>query len=126
MPQELPEHQCINLIGLETWMFDTPDGRVSIKTHARVRTDNGEAVRDACTDGLGISMSSTWNIYKHLQRGELIQILRDYPLVSETALWAVYPSSRLLAPKVRVFIDHFAECYGSPPYWDQQLQSLYR
>ena len=121
-PQELRNHHCINLIGLETWVFDTPDGRVSIKTHGKVRTDNGEAVRDGCADGLGISMSSTWNIYKHLQRRDLVQILRDYPLISKTALWAVYPSSRLLSPKVRVFIDYFAERYSSPPYWDNYLQ----
>ncbi|TKB26203.1 LysR family transcriptional regulator [Desulfopila sp. IMCC35006] len=121
-PDELRDHQCINLLGLETLVFETPTGQVSIKTKGRVRTDHGETVRDACADGLGIAISSTWSVYQHLERGELVQILRDYPLVSETAIWAVYPSSRLLAPKVRVFIDYFGGCYGSPPYWDEKLR----
>jgi len=89
-----------------------------LKTRGRLRTDNGEAVRDACVDGLGIALNSTWSVYRHLQRGELVEILADYPLVSDTAIWAVYPSSRLLAPKVRAFIDDFAERFGDAPYWD--------
>ena len=68
-------------------------------------------------------LRAVWT-YQHLQQGTLIQILRDYPLISDTAIWGVYPSSRLLAPKVRVFIDYFAERYGSPPYWDQTLVAI--
>lgn len=120
-PADLRHHQCINLIGLESWAFDTPDGRLNLKTKGPFRSDNGEAVRDACVAGLGIAINSTWNAYQHLRRGELVQILSDTPLVSDTAIWAVYPSSRLLAPKVRTFIDYFADCYGTPPYWDKNL-----
>lgn len=118
-PHDLRNHQCINLIGLEALVFDTPEGRLNIKTRGILQTDHGEAVRDACAAGIGIAMSSTWNVYKHLQQRTLVQVLQDFSLVSETAIWAVYPSSRLLAPKVRVFIDYFAKCYGSPPYWDE-------
>lgn len=117
-PQALAEHQCINLIGLENWLFDSPSGQLNIKTKGKLRTDNGEAMRDACVAGLGLSVNATWSVYQHLRRGELVQILQDYPLVSHTAIWAVYPSSRLLAPKVRAFIDYFAGYYGDPPYWD--------
>lgn len=120
-PHELRDHQCITLVGLESWVFDTPEGHLNIKTKGSFRTDHGEAVRDGCVDGLGIAMNATWNVYQHLERGELLQILKNYPLVSGAAIWAVYPSSRLLAPKVRAFIDYFGECYGSPPYWDQKL-----
>lgn len=122
-PEELSHHQCLNLIGLENWGFDTPQGRINVKTKGCFRSDNGDAIRDACVDGLGIAMNSTWSVYKHLQRGELVQVLKEYPFVSDTALWAVYPSSRLLAPKVRAFIDYFADYFGNPTYWDQQLDT---
>ncbi len=120
-PQELRNHQCINLMGFDSWVFDTSDGHLSVKTNGRFRTDNGETLWDACADGLGIAINATWSVYKHLHRGELVQVLLDYPLVSDTGIWAVYPSSRLLAPKVRVFIDYFAELYGSEPYWGQNI-----
>ena len=121
-PQDLHTHQCINFIGLESWVFRTPDGQLNIKTGGRLRTDSAEAMRDACIAGLGLSVNATWSVYQHLQRGELIQVLADYPLVFDNAVWAVYPSSRLLAPKVRAFIDYFADYYGDPPYWEQYDQ----
>ena len=120
-PQDLSKHKCINLSGYDNWIFDTPDGHFSIKTKGRFRTDNGEAVRDACAEGLGITISSTWSVYQHLHNRQLVQILKDYPLVSDTAIWAVYPSSRLLPLKVGAFIDYFAERYSATPYWDQKL-----
>ena len=119
-PQKINDHQCISLFGLENWTFDTPKGQVTIKTKARFRSDNGEAIRDACVDGLGITINSKWIAYKHLQSGELIEILKGFPLVSNTSIWVVYPSSQLLAPKVRVFIDYFSELYASPVYWDKK------
>lgn len=118
-PEELQNHQCITLIGLDSWAFASPSGHKTIKTAGRFRTDNGEAMRDACMAGLGIALNSTWSVFEQLERGELIEILPDHPLVYNTAIWAVYPSSRLLAPKVRLFIDFFAERFGEPPYWDQ-------
>tara|TARA_R110002167_G_scaffold876_3_gene3869 strand:+ start:9865 stop:10755 length:891 start_codon:yes stop_codon:yes gene_type:complete len=117
-PEALNSHQCITLIGLDDWPFHTPKGQVSIKVKGALRTDNGEAVRDACINGLGITISSKWSVYKHLQNGELIQILSEYPIATNTAIWAVYPSSRLLAPKVRAFIDYFTEYFGDIPYWE--------
>lgn len=122
-PKELLQHQCIHLIGLETLVFNTPDGPLSVKSKGHFRTDHGESVRDACVDGLGIAMSARWSVYQHLARGELVQILKDYPLLEAAAIWAVYPSSRLLAPKVRAFIDYFVAYYGETPYWDVAADS---
>lgn len=116
-PEDLANHHCVNFIGLETWEFETPSGPKSIKTNNIIRTDDGEAARNACVNGLGITLCSTWCCYQQVQSGELIPILKDYPLLSDTAIWAVYPSSRLLAPKVRVFIDFFAERFSDCPYW---------
>lgn len=117
-PKDLTRLPCINLFGMESWSFETADGPKTFKTNNRLRTDNGEAARDAALSGIGITQSSTWCCYEHIQRGELVQVLKNYPLMSNTAIWAVYPSSRLLAPKVRAFIDYFAECFGDDPYWE--------
>lgn len=114
----LTDFNCVGLMGLEEWGFDAPNGRQNIKPKYIVRMDNGEAVRDACIAGLGITVCSVWCAYEQLQSGELVQILKDQALASDTAIWAVYPSSRLLAPKVRAFIDYFSERFGDKPYWE--------
>jgi DNA-binding transcriptional LysR family regulator len=120
-PEALQQHRCINLLGLENWVFATAQGPLSLKTHGPLRTDNGEAMRDACVGGLGIAISSTWSVYQHLARGELVQVLAQYPMQAHTAIWAMYSSARLLAPKVRAFIDFYAGYFGDRPYWDQDL-----
>lgn len=115
---DLTDFNCVGLMGLEDWAFETKDGRQSVKPKYTVRMDNGEAVRDACVAGLGITICSVWCAYEQLRSGELVQVLKDQPLASDTAIWAVYPSSRLLAPKVRAFIDYFSERFGDNPYWE--------
>ncbi len=122
--QDLVNHQCINLIGLDNWTFKTNEGVVSVKTSGRLRCDNGDAMRDATTGGLGISINSIWSVYKQLKSGELVEILQDYPLAMEASIWAVYPSSRLIALKVRAFIDYFSEYYGQPAYWENELNDV--
>lgn len=118
-PKDLLNHQCINLIGIDTWTFNTPDGIQKIKAKGAIRTDNGESTRDACIAGAGLTLCSIWCAYEALKEGTLLQVLADYPIESDTAVWAVYPSSRLVAPKVRAFIDYFKEYYGDVPYWEQ-------
>ena len=118
-PDDLLNHLCINLIGIDAWVFQTPQGQKKIKPPGSIRVDNGEAIRDLGADGAGVTICSKWCAYKELQKGELIEILQDYPLVSDTALWAVYPNSRLLALKVRAFIDYLVHYYGPLPYWEQ-------
>ena len=118
-PQDLLNHQCINLIGIDSWLFNTPEGLKKIKAKGAIRIDNGESTRDACIDGAGLTLCSIWCAYKALKKGQLVQVLKDYPVESDTAIWAVYPSSRLLAPKVRAFIDYFKEYYGDKPYWEE-------
>ena len=46
-------------------------------------------------------------------------LLPDHPVSTDVAVWALYPSARYLAPKVRAFIDFFAERFGPNPYWDE-------
>ncbi|CAM3098753.1 LysR family transcriptional regulator [Vibrio rarus] len=118
-PSQIVKHQFVNLSGFEQWIFETPNGPLTVKTQGVFKADNGEAVRDACAHGLGLAVSSTWCCHDYLQRGELVQVLADFPIVSESAIWAVYPSSRLLAPKVRAFIDFFKDYFGETPYWDK-------
>lgn len=117
-PEDLSKHKFIDLIGAENWAFKTINGSQHVKHQGPLRTDNGEALRDACANGIGITICSIWCAYQKLQSGELVEILSDYPLDMNVDIWAVYPSSRLIAPKVRAFIDYFAEHFGENPYWE--------
>lgn len=119
--EELQDHHCIELSGLDNWSFVDGAKSKSIKISGILRVDNGEAVRDACAAGIGISICSKWCAYRELNEGSLVSVLNEFPLANTTDIWAVYPSSRLLAPKVRAFIDYFIDLFGPVPYWDNDM-----
>lgn len=118
-PADLLQHQCINLSGYDHWSFATEQGKQTVTTSGPLHTDNGDVIREACSAGIGIAINSKWSAYKQLQSGELVEVLADYPLMSDTAIWAMYSSNKLLAPKIRVFIDYLLEYFGPEPYWEQ-------
>ncbi|MGI9433949.1 MAG: LysR family transcriptional regulator [Geminicoccaceae bacterium] len=85
----------------------------------RVTCDDGTSMRIATKAGVGISMSSYWNIYQNIQDGSLVRVLPDYQVEDQSAIWLVYPKSNVLTAKVRVFIDFLLEKIGRPPVWER-------
>ncbi|WP_428063551.1 LysR family transcriptional regulator [Brevundimonas sp.] len=121
-PGDLDDHACLVVGTLDLWRFKTPDGRtIERRINPGLRINDGVAIRDAASTGLGVALMATWCAADELRSGRLLPILADYPIVSTQALWALYPSSRELAPKVRVLIDWLSKRFGPHPYWDQGL-----
>ncbi len=75
----------------------------------------GEAMRDMIENGMGIGMKSLWNASESLQSGTLVEVLPDYALKTESAIWALYPNRRIVAPKVRAMIDFLVEQFSPVP-----------
>ena len=73
-PQDLINHQCVNLVGMDLWQFEGANGLINVKAKGRFKTDNGEAMRQACVSGLGIAVNSTWSVSEALKAGDLVQI----------------------------------------------------
>ena len=113
-PDDLLKHHCIVSTISRQWRF--ADGMV-IKPPATMRINDGEGARLAAEAGLGITVKSRWNAYQALADGRLVHVLPDYPLMTESAIWAVTPPGRLMPPKVRVMIDFLVEQFGPEPYW---------
>lgn len=121
-PDDLDAHACLVVGTLDLWTFQgSGGGAVVRRVSPALRINDGEAVRDAARAGLGIALMATWCAADELRAGELVPVLPAYPLVSTESLWALYPSSRELAPKVRVFIDWLVARVGPIPYWDAGL-----
>lgn len=118
-PEDLLQHECLVLHDQRSWRFRMPDGSVhTVKVGGRFRCNNGETTREASVAGLGITLQSLWNSYLEVAAGRLVRVLEDYPLDHRIAIWAVYPSARQLAPRVRAFIDFLAAAWAEPP-WEQ-------
>lgn len=121
-PDALDQHACLAVGTLDLWTFRAPAGDVITKQITpTVRINDGTAVCDAAASGLGIALMATWVAADALRSGALVPVLRGFPLVSTQTLWAIYPSARELAPKVRAFVDWLVEQFGQEPPWDRDL-----
>lgn len=126
-PDDLTQHACLAVGTLDLWTFMGPDRKpVERRVTPFLRINDGEAVRNAACAGLGIAWMATWCAAEELRSGALVPALPEFPLVSTQTLWALYPSSRELAPKVRAFIDWMVDQIGPEPYWDRGLDDLWR
>lgn len=124
-PDNLAEHACLVVGTLDLWTFRGKNAEViERRVIPNLRINDGSAVRDAAAAGLGIALMATWCASEELRSGALVPALPQYPLISTQTLWALYPSSRELAPKVRVFIDWLVDRFGNQPYWDHGLEGI--
>jgi DNA-binding transcriptional LysR family regulator len=109
-PADLRQHRCIRFIGLshgQEWEFSSQRGRpLRVPVDGPLVANQGDTAIDACRRGLGCGIFLHYQVREALAAGELRLLLEAY----EPAPWpvnVVYPHSRLLAPRVRVFLDWF-------------------
>ncbi len=123
-PEDLARHECLVLGSYHHWRFrlkGDPAEIAGVRVGGRLQSDNGEVLRDAAVDGLGIALQSTWAVAPYLKSGQLVPLLRDFPIAEEKVLWAVYLNRRFLPPKTQAIIDFFSARFGPTPYWDEGL-----
>ena len=123
-PDELNTHQLLVFMNAKPRKLkSTTDKRdctfPPTSSKPRVVCDDGASMREAAKAGVGICMSSIWNIHEELNEGSLIRVLPDYHIDDQSAVWLVYPKSNVLTAKVRVFIDFLVEKLGTLPVWEQ-------
>ncbi|CAK0744701.1 hypothetical protein WCLP8_1500009 [uncultured Gammaproteobacteria bacterium] len=103
----------------DEWRFVTADGRAwPVEVRGRLRVNNGDTLRVAAQQGLGLINQPTFIVGDDLRAGTLVSVLSGY-VSQDVALYAVYPHSRHLSPKVRAFVDFLAGRFGPRPYWDE-------
>ncbi|MBF0187668.1 MAG: LysR family transcriptional regulator [Magnetococcales bacterium] len=106
-----------NVNPADVWHFQGPDGEVTVKVNGRLWVNNGDAIREAALQGVGLAIMPTFIVGKDLQAGRLISLLPEYRL-PELGVYALYPHNRHLSAKVRILVDFLKKRFGPNPYWD--------
>ena len=115
-PEDLASHRCVVLADWSRWRFQNEQ---VVSVPRSFVANDGEATRAIMEHGLGVGISSLWNAGPSLRSGRLVEVLPDFPLVTESAIWALYSGSRLVPPKVRAMIDFLIEAYQPVPPWER-------
>ena len=103
-PRDILGHRLIGFAPLawrDTWCI----GREPIPVQPRLLVNSSEALRVAAMSGLGLAAIPEWLIADALAAGFLVRVLGSHETPSG-GVYAVYPSNRLLTPKIRAFVDH--------------------
>jgi DNA-binding transcriptional LysR family regulator len=121
-PDDLQNHACLrysNMSAGDEWGFHHPDGRPWPAQLGRtpLRVNNGDTMRIAALKGLGMISVPSFMVGPDVQAGTLASILTPF-IRHDGGVYAVYPPTRHLSPKVRAFVDFLADRFGPTPYWD--------
>jgi DNA-binding transcriptional LysR family regulator len=113
-PEELSRHDCLSysyVLAPEEWHLIGADGERVAKVSGPIVTSHRHVLRTAAVRGLGIAYGPIDFFRDDLDAGRLSPVLPDFRL-PEATIYAVYPVSRRLSAKVKVFNDfmtrHFA------------------
>ena len=133
-PEDLTGHNCLTFRfhaasslwrpGSDLWRMKGAEGVVEVAVSGRLRANGVDVLLDAARAGLGLVLMPIWMVGDDIRGGRLRPVLSQYrvsPTTIDAAIYAVFPASRHLSPKVRVFIDYLAERFRDIPYLTDEV-----
>jgi DNA-binding transcriptional LysR family regulator len=113
-PQDLRDHVSLTygfLLTGNQWKLTGADGEHWIQPAWSLCVNNAEVLRDVAVKGRGVALIPEFIAREALQKGRLKVILKDF-WAPPLTLYAIYPPTRHLSVKVRLFIDFLVERFG--------------
>ena len=98
--------------------FGRGAGRTEVRIEGRLRFSNAHACIAAARAGFGIARAPAFVAADELRAGHLHALLREFE-PDPIPVHVVYPTTRHLAAKVRVFVDFLAHRFVGEPSWHQ-------
>ena len=117
-PADLARHRAVSLRSITTgaltpFEFARADGVERIEVASPFSVTGTESYRDAVLLGLGLAQMPVFHIERDLAEGRLVRVLTEHPLPS-APISILYPRSRQLSPRVRLFIDWAVQRFTAP------------
>jgi len=95
--------------------FTRGEEQQTINVKGLLESNDGQILRAAALDGMGILVQPSYIVYDDIVAGRLVPMLDDWDLPRLTINLA-YPSRKHLSAKVRTFIDFMAEHFSKMEY----------
>ena len=109
-PADLDGHDCVHYRGVGThWRLVGSGGQaIEVRASSRLRSNSGQVVLDWALAGCGLAMNSWVDVETDQRAGRLVHVLPEWR--SDPApVCVLFPSSRQLPSRVRLFIDAMAD-----------------
>jgi DNA-binding transcriptional LysR family regulator len=119
-PAELARHRCLNYTlraAGRDWRFaDGSGGEETVAVAGPLTANNGDVLRAAALAGAGVAWLPDFLIGADVKAG-LLETALDDRRGGEIGIYIVYPQTRHLTAKLRVFVDFLVEHFSAPPDW---------
>jgi len=105
-PAELVDHNCLHYSLISTreeWGFLKDEQEQSIEVSGTLSTNNGEVLKEAAIQGIGISLLPSFIVSEAIEDGRLVKVLADYE-PEPFGLYAIRPSRQYTPVKVKLLI----------------------
>lgn len=109
-PADLKRHAVIAFTGLlpgREWRFGNGQRPNSVVLDPAIEINDALAAIQAAEMGHGITMALSYMVHDRIRDGKLVPVLADVA-PPQQPVHLVYPQARLVAPKIRAFVDFAA------------------
>lgn len=110
-PSDLKKHSCV-ISNNDVWKFSNNGVQENIKVKGRWRSNNANAVLDACERDLGIGYMPKSTFSASVEAGKLQPILQPY-WGDGASSWIVYQNKRFMPLRVRMAIDYLVQYFAN-------------
>ena len=132
-PQDLLAHNCLSIpqegvleVGQSSWFYRDDRGIHELRISGSLQVNDVPMIRNAAVDGVGVALLPVWLMADELKRGRIKRLLPEFelpPTGFDPGIYAVFPASPHMAPKVRVFLDFLVETFAA---WEAELARMTR
>jgi DNA-binding transcriptional LysR family regulator len=116
---DLKEHRLITWPPgnpLNDWHFLINGIERVLKVNGTIAINEGDGILTTLLAGGGLGMTQEFLAGPYVKEKKLVPLLEEF-VREDNPIYAVYPSNRLLSPKVRAFVDFLVKTYSPTPYW---------
>lgn len=107
-PDQLADHDVVAFVPntrLRQWRMTGPKrAQIEVMPTFRFAANGLQPVRDAALAGAGVTMLPSFAVHDDLVAGRLVRVMAGWKGF-DGEVFAVYPSTRNLSPKLRAFLD---------------------
>lgn len=110
-PEQLSSHELVldaNLRQPGTWRFRRGSRAVNVRVSGRLQVNSAVMVRHLVVGGAGIGLCPEFVVRDDLEAGRLVPLLEEFSGY-DLGIYAVYPHTRHVPSRVRVFVDFLAD-----------------
>lgn len=111
---DLQNHNCLGYSFQETgafeWLFKGDHAAFTVNVTGNFSTNNTSALKSAAMLGQGLIYVPKVLVFNELESNQLVEVLSEQ-VGKRLGIYAVYPYTKHLPEKTKLFIDHIHACY---------------